>query len=134
MVTSRSPLKNFWQAPRIEFVALDFLKPVDTLIPKMQTFCRGVTHTFFTSYVHTDDFTKLGDLNVPLFEHFLIAIDTVAGDSLQRVCLQTGGKVFSQRSKLVARVVIDVHSTTAVTWVRWRFPYMKGWNVMRIMD
>jgi hypothetical protein len=77
----------------VEFVALDFLEPVDALVQKMQPFCQGVTHAFFTSYVHTDDFAKLRDLNVPLFEHFLLAIDSVAGKDLQRVCLQTGGKV-----------------------------------------
>ncbi|KAK4935601.1 hypothetical protein LTR10_023362 [Elasticomyces elasticus] len=54
--------------------------------------CKKVTHAFYASYVHTDDFTKLRDYNVPLFEHFLTAIDTVAGENLQRICLQTGGK------------------------------------------
>ena len=93
MVTSRSPLKNFWQDPRVEFVAIDFLAPVDTIIQKMLPLCRDVTHAFFTSYVHIDDFKKLRDMNVPLFENFMTAIDTVAGESLQRVCLQTGGKV-----------------------------------------
>ena len=93
VVTSRSPLKNFWQDPRVEFVAIDFLEPVDAIVQKMLPLCRGVTHAFFTSYVHTDDFMRLRDLNVPLFENFLTAIDTVAGGSLQRVCLQTGGKV-----------------------------------------
>ena len=93
MVTSRSPLKNFWQDPRIDFIAINFLEPVDVIVQKMSPFCRGVTHAYFTSYVHTDDFTRLRDLNVPLFENFLTAIDSVAGESLQRVCLQTGGKV-----------------------------------------
>ncbi|KAH7152562.1 hypothetical protein EDB81DRAFT_881530 [Dactylonectria macrodidyma] len=57
----------------------------------MQTLCEDVTHAYFTSYAHTDEIAKLGDLNVPLFENFLLAIDGVAR-SLQRVCLQTGGK------------------------------------------
>ena len=98
MVTSRSPLKNFWQDPRVEFVAIDFLEPVDVIIQKMLPFCRGVTHAYFTSYVHTDDFMRLRDLNAPLFENFLTAIDAVAGESLQRICLQTGGKVGTQLS------------------------------------
>lgn len=93
MISSRSPLKNYWQDPRVEFVALDFLDSVDSLISKMSPICESVTHAYFTSYVHTDDFAKLRDLNVPLFENFLTAIDTVARDSLQRICLQTGGKV-----------------------------------------
>ncbi|PVH77017.1 nucleoside-diphosphate-sugar epimerase GsfE [Cadophora sp. DSE1049] len=92
IVTSRSPLKNYWQDPRVEFLALDFLDPVDTLIQKMQHVCQDVTHAYFAAYVHTDGFEKLRELNVPLFENFLTAIDTVAGESLQRVCLQTGGK------------------------------------------
>lgn len=93
VVTSRSPPRNYWQDPRVEFVALDFLEPAETTIQKMFSYCRDVTHAFFTSYVHTDDFTRLAELNVPLFENFLTAIDTVAGGNLQRVCLQTGGKV-----------------------------------------
>lgn len=74
-------------------MAIDFLDPVETIMEKMMPYCRDVSHAFFTSYVHTDDFKKLRDMNVPLFENFLTAIDTVAGESLQRVCLQTGGKV-----------------------------------------
>ena len=93
VVTSRSPLKNYWQDPRIEFLAIDFLEPVETIIQKMVPYCQDISHAFYTSYVHTDDFTKLRDLNVPLFENFLTALDLVAGTSLQRVCLQTGGKV-----------------------------------------
>lgn len=93
MVSSRSPLKNYWQDPRVEFVAVDFLDPIDSIIAKLSPVCNKVTHVYFASYVHTDDFTKLKELNIPLFENFLTAIDTVAGASLQRVCLQTGGKV-----------------------------------------
>ncbi|KAF4548074.1 Hypothetical protein D9617_32g091940 [Elsinoe fawcettii] len=92
VVTSRSPLKSYWQDPRVEFIALDFLQDVDSLVQKMLPVCHDVTHAFFTSYVHTDDFTRLRDLNVPLFENFLTAIDLVAGKSLERICLQTGGK------------------------------------------
>lgn len=61
----------------------------------MESHCSGVTHAYFTSYVHIDDFKLLAETNTPLFENFLNAIDAVAGDSLQRVCLQTGGKVVS---------------------------------------
>lgn len=93
MVTSRSPLKNFWQDPRVEHVSIDFLAPVNELIQKLEKCCKGVTHAYYTSYVHTDDFSKLANFNVPLFENFLTAIDAVAMDTLQRVCLQTGAKV-----------------------------------------
>lgn len=93
MVSSRNPLKSYWQDPRVEFVAVDFLASIDTIVHTLTPFCKGVTHAYFTSYVHTDDFGKLRDYNVPLFENFLTAIDTVASQSLHRVCLQTGGKV-----------------------------------------
>ena len=85
VVTSRSPLKNYWQDPRVEFVAIDFLEPAHTIIEKMLPYCQDVSHAFFTSYVHTDDFAKLRDLNVPLFENFLTALDVLPGTSLQRV-------------------------------------------------
>lgn len=93
VITSRSPLKNFWQDYRVEFVAIDFLKPIEEIIQKLAPFCTDVTHAFFTSYAHSDDFDRLRDLNVPLFENFLTAIDKVAAGSLERICLQTGGKV-----------------------------------------
>ncbi|KAL5046074.1 hypothetical protein BDW71DRAFT_70485 [Aspergillus fruticulosus] len=92
IITSRRPLKNYWQDPRVEFIALDFLEPVETIVSKMTPYCGDVTHAYFTSYVHTDDFAKLKEYNVPLFENFLTALDQVARDTLQRVCLQTGGK------------------------------------------
>ncbi|KAL4920529.1 hypothetical protein BDW62DRAFT_7278 [Aspergillus aurantiobrunneus] len=92
IITSRRPLKNYWQDPRVEFIALDFLEPVERIVSKMALYCRDVTHAYFTSYVHTDDFARLKELNVPLFEKFLTAIDQVARDTLQSVCLQTGGK------------------------------------------
>ena len=88
-----SPLKSYWQDPGVEFVAIDFLQRTETIVHKMLPYCQDMSHAFFTSYVHTDYVTKLRDLNVPLFENFLTAIDTVAGPSLQRVSLQTGGKV-----------------------------------------
>jgi hypothetical protein len=92
-VTSRSPLAVFWSDPRITFVAIDFLAPVEETIQRMRGLCEGVTHAFFTSYVHADDFKVLKDYNVPLFENFLVALETVAQDSLQNICIQTGGKV-----------------------------------------
>ncbi|KAL4862672.1 hypothetical protein BDV12DRAFT_207071 [Aspergillus spectabilis] len=92
VVTSRSPLKNIWQDPRVEYVSVDLRAPVTTIIGQIEKCCKGVTHAYYTSYVHIDDFTKLRELNVPLFQNFLNAIDAVASDTLQRVCLQTGAK------------------------------------------
>lgn len=86
-------MRSYWQDPRVHWVGIDFLDSADSIIPKLEPLCRQVTHAFFTSYVHNDDISKLRDLNEPLFQNFLITIDTVAKDSLQRICLQTGGKV-----------------------------------------
>ncbi|KAJ5955138.1 nucleoside-diphosphate-sugar epimerase GsfE [Penicillium viridicatum] len=91
IVTSRSPLQNYWVEPRIEFIALDFLEPKETLVRKMKAICSDVTHAYFTSYIHNNDFFKLPEKNCPLFRNFLEATDTVC-PSLERVCLQTGGK------------------------------------------
>ncbi|KAH7341215.1 hypothetical protein BKA66DRAFT_35018 [Pyrenochaeta sp. MPI-SDFR-AT-0127] len=91
-VSSRSPLKNYWQDPRVIFIAIDFLDPVQRIVEKLHPLCTEVTHAFFAAYVHTDDFGELKNANIPLFENFLTAIDAVAGKSLQNVCLQTGGK------------------------------------------
>lgn len=94
IITSRRrPTHVFWQDHRIRFIALDFLKPLEELIEAMRPFCHHVTHAFFASYVHCADFSKLRDSNVPLFENFLKSIDYVAGNSLERVVLHTGGKV-----------------------------------------
>ncbi|RSL41292.1 hypothetical protein CEP53_012842 [Fusarium sp. AF-6] len=101
IITSRrTPTHNFWQDHRVRFIALDFLRPVEELIEKMAPLCHDVTHAFFASYVHTADFTKLRESNIPLFHNFLVAIDIVAASSLQRVCLQTGGKPFEPLTKL----------------------------------
>ncbi|KAF5024132.1 hypothetical protein F66182_3766 [Fusarium sp. NRRL 66182] len=94
IITSRrTPKQSLWQDHRVRFIALDFLSPVEELIQRMAPLCHDVTHAFFTSYVHTADFSKLRDSNIPLFHNFLVATDIVAASTLQRVCLQTGGKV-----------------------------------------
>ncbi|KAI9037862.1 SDR family oxidoreductase [Aspergillus affinis] len=93
IVSSRRPLANHWVDPRVEFVALDFLDPVDVIISKMKNICAPVTHAYFTSYVHDDDFKVLRDKNVPLFRNFMDALDT-ACPKLERVSLQTGGKYY----------------------------------------
>lgn len=94
IITSRRrPAHVFWQDHRVRFIALDFLRPLEELIEAMTPFCHKVTHAFFASYVHCADFSKLREFNVPLFENFLKSIDYVAGNSLERVVLHTGGKV-----------------------------------------
>ncbi|OOF93540.1 hypothetical protein ASPCADRAFT_173419 [Aspergillus carbonarius ITEM 5010] len=93
IVTSRRPLPTPWIDPRVEFIAVDFLSPVETIIARIQHVCAPVTHAFFTSYVHDDDFRVLREKNVPLFRNFLDAVDA-ACPVLERVCLQTGGKYY----------------------------------------
>ncbi|KAJ5080948.1 hypothetical protein N7456_013658 [Penicillium angulare] len=92
VISSRRPLRYHWQDPRVHFVAIDFLSDLETITSQLAPYCTDVTHAFFTSYVHSDDFEKLRDANVPLFKNFLTAIDQVARDTLQGVCVQTGGK------------------------------------------
>ncbi|KAK2601232.1 hypothetical protein N8I77_010696 [Diaporthe amygdali] len=91
VITSRRPLFYYWQDPRIEFIAVDFLEPLDSIIKQLSIVCEDITHAFFASYIHVADFKSLRDENVPLFQNFLQAIDIVA-PKLQRVCLQTGNK------------------------------------------
>lgn len=71
---------------------MDFLEPVEKIVAKLRNICAPVTHTYFTSYVHHDDFRVLKEKNVPLFKNFMDAVDEVC-PNLERVCLQTGGKV-----------------------------------------
>lgn len=92
VVTSRRPLPTSWVDPRVEFVAIDFLKPVETIVKVIKTICKDVTHAYFTSYVHSMVFSTLAEKNCPLFRNFLDAVDS-ACPKLERVCLQTGGKV-----------------------------------------
>ncbi|GFN11701.1 hypothetical protein AtubIFM56815_009240 [Aspergillus tubingensis] len=93
IITSRRPLPTPWIDPRVEFVAVDFLESVETIISKLKDICAPVTHAYFTSYVHDDDFRVLKEKNVPLFRNFLDAVDAVC-PGLQRVSLQTGGKYY----------------------------------------
>ncbi|KAF4540657.1 Nad-dependent epimerase dehydratase [Lasiodiplodia theobromae] len=91
VISSRRTLPNYWIDPRIEFVAVDFLDPKEQVAAKLENICRDVTHAFYTSYIHEDDFKLLRDKNVPLFRNFIDVIDAVC-PNLERVCLQTGGK------------------------------------------
>ncbi|KAL2786973.1 hypothetical protein BJX66DRAFT_328211 [Aspergillus keveii] len=93
IITSRRPLPNAWIDPRVEFVAVDFLQPVEVISAKLRDICAEVTHTFFTSYVHNDDFKVLREKNIPLFRNFLDVVDAMC-PKLERVCLQTGGKYY----------------------------------------
>lgn len=94
ITTSRSPFKAIVHDPRISFIALDFSKSAAELASKMRDLCSTVTHAYFSSYVHKDDFAELNSANSALFENFLDALVQVA-PALENVTLQTGGKHYN---------------------------------------
>jgi nucleoside-diphosphate-sugar epimerase len=114
IVTSRSPFKTLVQDPRIKFVALDFTKQPKELIDSMRDICASVTHAYFSSYVHKDDFAELNTANQALFENFLRALVEVT-PKLEAVCLQTGGKYYNVGSVFTSNVTyarVDIHTGT----------------------
>ncbi|KAL2204761.1 hypothetical protein CC79DRAFT_1386556 [Sarocladium strictum] len=94
IATSLSPLKTTVKDDRLSFVSLDFTQSPDILAPKMKDSCAKVTHAYFSSYVHEDDFQKLNIANQKLFENFLDALLAVA-PNLEACVLQTGGKYYN---------------------------------------
>lgn len=94
IITSRSPLKTTVSDPRVEFIALDFSNPSEKLAEQMHAQFAGVTHAYFSSYVHKDDFVELNKANRSLFENFLGALTSVS-KGLQNCTLQTGGKYYN---------------------------------------
>lgn len=93
IVSSRSPFKTTVSDPRIQFVALDFTQDPSTLAKLMRDVCSPVTHAYFCSYVHKDDFSELNAANAALFENFVDALEQVS-PSLENITLQTGGKYY----------------------------------------
>ena len=86
IVTSRSPFKTTIKDDRVTFIALDFTEDVSTLSEKMKVICEPVTHAYFCSYIHKDDFAELNSANAQLFENFVDAIEQVA-PRLQNITL-----------------------------------------------
>ncbi|KAE8346313.1 hypothetical protein BDV24DRAFT_158557 [Aspergillus arachidicola] len=95
IITSRSPLTLSVQDPRVEFIALDFSKPVDVLAQDMSPPCTEVTHAYFSSYVHKDSFAELNVANRSLFKNFLDALLLVTGNCIQNCTLQMGGRYYN---------------------------------------
>jgi nucleoside-diphosphate-sugar epimerase len=91
IVTSRSPLKTTIKDDRVSFLALDFQDSPSILEENMRTECKDVTHAYFSSYIHKDDFNELNKANEALFSNFLDALVAVA-PKLENCTLQTGGK------------------------------------------
>ncbi|KAF4771362.1 hypothetical protein N7455_007876 [Penicillium solitum] len=106
IITSRRPLSNYWIDPRVHFVAIDFLEPVERIAEQMKGLCNEVTHAYFTSYIHSDDFKLLREKNVPLFRNFIDSLDRSC-PKLQRVCLQTGGKYYGGHLGPVKAPVVE---------------------------
>ncbi|KAI0547172.1 hypothetical protein F4679DRAFT_373124 [Xylaria curta] len=94
IITSRSPSNLAIKDPRIKFIALDFTHDVLSLVEKMKGVCAPVSHAYFCSYLHKDDFTESYAANKTLFENFLGALDKIA-PKLENVTLQTGGKYYN---------------------------------------
>lgn len=91
IATSLSPLKTTVKDERIVFVPIDFTKDPKALVEDMRSVCADVTHAYFSSYVHHDDFEALNQANKSLFENFLDALLATA-PKLESCLLQTGGK------------------------------------------
>ncbi|KAJ5318516.1 hypothetical protein N7476_004936 [Penicillium atrosanguineum] len=94
IVTSRSPFNSTVTDPRVKFIALDFTHSIACLVEKMKDVCRSVSHAYFCSYLHKDDFAESCTINKIMFENFLNAIDKTALE-LENVTLQTGGKYYN---------------------------------------
>lgn len=54
------------QDPRFEYVAIDYLDEVKNIAEQTKQVCRDMTHAYYTSYVHVEDFMHLKDKNVPM--------------------------------------------------------------------
>ncbi|RFU33096.1 hypothetical protein B7463_g3232, partial [Scytalidium lignicola] len=91
IATSRNSFQSKVKDKRVQFLALDFNEDPKELITRMEKDCKDVTHAYFSSYVHRDDFDELAEANIQLFQNFLTAITSVA-PGLKNVTLQTGGK------------------------------------------
>jgi nucleoside-diphosphate-sugar epimerase len=94
IITSRSPLQLSFSDPRMEFIALDFSKKPEEIAESLKEVAQGVTHAYFSSYVHRDDFAELNAANSQLFEHFMQAL-VQTSPRLENVTLQTGGKHYN---------------------------------------
>ncbi|KAF2821688.1 NAD(P)-binding protein [Ophiobolus disseminans] len=141
IVTSRSPFKTTVHDERITFIALDLSNDPATLVEKMTPICAEVTHAYFSSYVHKDDFTELNKANEALFSNFLDALITVS-PGLQNCTLQTGGKHYNVHIRPVPSPARENDPRSACPIGNFYFPQedyllarQKGqawtWNVIR---
>ncbi|EXJ56260.1 uncharacterized protein A1O5_12716 [Cladophialophora psammophila CBS 110553] len=104
IATSRHPPYNLPQSARVTFHKYDLNKDVDTVMEALEAMgATRVTHFFHMAYIHHDSFEKQYEYNVPFFENILTAVETLNGDTLQRVVLQTGAKHYGQAYKAPPR-------------------------------
>ncbi|KAL4964291.1 SDR family oxidoreductase [Aspergillus stella-maris] len=106
IITSRSSIKTVYTDPRVRFIAIDFLEPAEAIVEKIKGLCAGVTHAFFSSYIHNNDFSQLYKKNGPLFRNFIEAVD-LACPKLQRVVLQTGGKHYGFQYRNITMPLLE---------------------------
>lgn len=97
IVTSRSPMKVNRSDSRVEFISLDFLKSPEELATQMAATCSGVTHAYFASYVHKNDFSELLPANEGLFQNFISSL-TKTSNVLANITLITGAKYYNVHS------------------------------------
>ncbi|KAI2871856.1 hypothetical protein CBS76997_4373 [Aspergillus niger] len=86
IITSRSPIKTVYTDPRVRFVAIDLLGPVEVIVEKIKELCK--------------------DKNGPLFRTFIEAVD-LACPKLQRVVLQTGGKRYGFQFRDITTLMLE---------------------------
>jgi hypothetical protein len=69
-------------------------------VEKMHGVRKEVTHAYFSSYAHVDDFAELNTANRSFFENFPSALLEVSPD-LENCTLKTGGKHYDVHLYLV---------------------------------
>ncbi|KAH8893970.1 hypothetical protein GQ53DRAFT_717713 [Thozetella sp. PMI_491] len=94
VVTTRSSLAATVNDKRVKFISLDFTNDPSELIAAMRPLCGDVTHAYFSSYVHKDDFGELNESNRTIFQNFLDSLLAVS-PKLECCLLQTGGKHYN---------------------------------------
>jgi len=98
IAVSRRPGHSLPSDPRVQFISIDLSKSPEEIGQILLTNgATDITHVYHTAYVEGKaegdaQFQELWDLNVPMFENVLTAVERVSEETLKRVTLQTGGK------------------------------------------
>ncbi|KAM3424916.1 hypothetical protein BST61_g6890 [Cercospora zeina] len=78
---------------RIHSIDVDFSQHPGTLIEQMKGPFANITHAFFCSCMHKQDFGELNKANAALFENFLLALTAIAS-GLENVTLLSGADYY----------------------------------------